>query len=279
MTTQLTNSGWSNGTTGTWSKRSDKVRDRRKGIELASRFRPRTGAGDDLIDGAAVRQSGLSISGSLQTEAGNDRVRGVSQKQAGIYNEGTINTGRENDRIIGRSTNSRGLENQGNIYTGDGNDLITGRSKSQEGITNSGYINMGGGNDTLRGKGVLAGLRNDGYIDMGNGADVVDVLQGGFEGSGYLNMGSGFDKVFGFGPQTIDGGGDRDSLFLKQGTYKITDNVDEWGYTYGKAIKDLSGTSMIVNSFESIGSALSLKEVDLKNGTLLINAMGDVSYL
>ncbi|TVS06682.1 MAG: hypothetical protein EA413_03095 [Cyanobium sp. PLM2.Bin73] len=92
-------------------------------------------------------------------------------------------------------------------------------------------------------------------------------------------MGSGFDKVFGFGPQTIDGGGDRDSLFLKQGTYKITDNVDEWGYTYGKAIKDLSGTSMIVNSFESIGSALSLKEVDLKNGTLLINAMGDVSYL
>jgi hypothetical protein len=279
MTTQLTNTGWFNGTSGTWTRRDDKVRDRRKGIEVSSRFRPRTGAGDDLIDGASVRQSGLSISGSLQTEAGSDRVRGVSQKQAGIYNEGTINTGRENDKIIGRSTDSRGLENQEYISTGDGDDLITGRSKSQEGITNSGSINMGGGNDTLRGEGVVAGLRNDGYIDMGNGSDVVDVRRGGFEGTGYLYMGSGFDKVFGFGPQTIDGGGDRDSLFLNQGKYKIADNTDEWGYTYGKEITDESGTSMIVNSFESIGSADSLKEIDLENGTLLINAMGDVSYL
>lgn len=279
MTTQLTNTGWFNGTTGTWSRRDDRVRDLRKGIELSSRFRPRTGAGDDLIDGAAVRRSGLTIAGSLKTEAGNDRVRGVSQSQAGILNEGTIDTGLENDKILGRSTDSRGLENQGYLYTSGGTDLITGRSSSQEGITNSDYIYMAAGNDIIRGAGVLAGLRNDGYIDMGTGSDVVDVRRGGFEGTGYLYMGSGFDKVFGFGPQTLDGGGDRDSLLLNQGQYKITNNIDEWGNTYGKKITDKSGTSMIVNSFESIGSAVSLKEVSLDNGTLLINAMGDVSYL
>lgn len=279
MTTQLTNTGWFNGTEGTWSKRNDRVRDLRKGIEASSRSKPRTGAGDDLIDGRAVRLSGLRITGNLYTEAGNDKARGVSQEQAGILNEGTINTGGENDRIIGRSTNSRGLENQNYIYTGAGNDLITGRSSGQEGISNSGSINMGGGDDTIRGAGGLAGLRNDGYIYMGTGSDVVDVHRGGFDGTGYIDMGSGFDQVFGFGPQTVEGGGDRDSLFLNQGEYKIADNTDEWGYTYGKTVTDKSGTSMIVSSFESIGSALSLKEVDLKNGTVLINAMGDVSYL
>lgn len=279
MTTQLTNTGWFNGTTGTWSRRDDRVRDLRKGIELSSGFRPRTRAGDDLIDGAAVRRSGLSVSGILYTEAGSDRVRGISEDKAGIVNEGTINTGRENDKLIGRSTDSRGLENQDNIYTGDGNDLITGRSSSQEGITNSDYINMGGGDDTMRGAGVLAGIRNDNYIYMGTGSDVVDARRGGFDGTGYIGMGSGFDKVFGFGPQNLDGGGDRDSLYLNQGTYRIRNNIDEWGNSYGKKITDESGTSMIVNSFESIGSAVSLKEVSLDNGTLLINAMGDVSYL
>lgn len=279
MTTQLTKSGWSNGTKGTWSKRNDRVRDLRKGIELISRVNARTGSGNDLIDGAATRLSGLYIDGSLRTEADNDTLRGISENKSGILNEGFIDSGRENDKIIAKSVNSRGLENQGTLYTGDGLDRITGRSSSQEGITNSGSISMGSGDDTLIGTGVLAGLRNDGYIDMGSGSDVVDVRAGGFAGTGYFYMGSGFDKVFGFGSQTIDGGGDRDSLFLKQGTYKIADNTDEWGYTYGKTIKDESGTSMVTSSFESIGSAFSGEEVDLKNGTLLINAMGEVSYL
>lgn len=279
MTTQLTNTGWFNGTTGTWTKRKDKVRDLQGGITVSSRFKPRTGAGDDLIEGAAVRRSGLRNLGGLYTQSGNDRVRGVSETQSGLYNEGTINAGRGNDKIIGRSADSRGVENQAYIYTGQGNDLINGRSSSQEGISNSGYINMGGGDDTLRGVGTLAGIRNDSYIYMGAGSDVVDARRGGFAGNGYIDMGPGFDRVFGFGPQTIDGGGDRDSLLLNQGKYKIANNTDEWGYTYGKKITDKSGTSMIAISFESIGSAGSLQEVDLKNGTLLINAMGEVSYL
>jgi hypothetical protein len=279
MTIQLTNKGWINGIKGTWSNSDDRVRDLRMGINLSSRFRPRTRAGDDLIDGASLLSSGLNIAGNLETAAGNDRVRGVSQTQAGILNEGTIDCGAENDKIIAWSTESRGLENQGYLYTSSGNDLIIGRSGSQEGITNSGYITMEAGNDTMRAAGITAGLRNDGYIDMGTGSDVVDVRRGGFEGTGNLYMGSGFDKVFGFGPQTIDGAGDRDSLFLNQGTFSITDNTDEWGNSYGKKITDESGTSMIVNSIESIGSAFSLQEVTLDNGTLLINAMGGVSYL
>ena len=279
MTTQLTNEGWSNGTDGRWTTRQDRVRDSEEGIRLSGRFKANTLDGDDIIYGSSEKINGLSISGSLKTGAGNDLVRGVSDQASGLYNENTINTGFENDTIIGSSTNYRGLENQGNISSGDGDDLIVGKSLTQEGITNSGYLDMGSGNDILRGIGVLAALRNDDYISMGKGSDTVDVRRGGLDGNGYLYMGPGFDQLIGFGPQTVDGGGDRDSLFLKQGKYKIADNTDEWGYTYGKTIKDKSGTSMVAISFESIGSILSGEEVNLKNGTLLINAMGEVSYL
>jgi hypothetical protein len=36
---------------------------------------------------------------------------------------------------------------------------------------------------------------------------------------------------------------------------------------------------MVAANFETIGSAVSAQEVQLVNGTLLINAMGDVSDL
>lgn len=279
MAIQLTKTGWSNGKGGTWSKRSDRAKDVRRGIIQSSRVRSSTLAGDDVINGTAKNASGISISGNLNTQAGNDSILGNSTSKAGVYNEGQINTGRENDRIQASSANSRGLENQGDIYTEDGADLITGKSNQEEGISNSGFLSMGGGDDTLRGSGPLAGLRNDGYITMDKGSDTVDVRKGGFSGNGYLNLGPGFDTVIGFGPQTVDGGGDRDSLFLAEGRYTIADNSDPWGNTFGKAITDNGGTTMVAANIESIGSALSREQVTLKNGTLLINAMGEVSYL
>jgi hypothetical protein len=279
MAIQLTNKGWTNGKSKNWSNRNDKVKAKRRGITQSSRVKSFTLAGDDVIDGTAKNISGLSIGGDLKTQAGNDSVIGTSSVQSGLYNEGLIDTGRENDTIKGVSRDSRGLENQGDIYTQDGADLIIGTSERQEGISNSGTISMAGGNDTLRGSGLLAGLRNDGYISMGTGSDRVDVLNGGFSGNGYLDLGPGFDTVIGFGAQTVDGGGDRDTLLLAKGRYTIADNTDPWGNTFGKAITDRSGTTMVAANMETIGSALSGEQVALTNGTLLINAMGEVSYL
>jgi hypothetical protein len=279
MAIQLTKKGWSNSESGTWSKRSDKVKASQRGIIQSSRARSFTLAGDDVINGTAKNVSGINISGSLNTQAGNDAILGNSTSQAGIYNEGWIDTGRENDRIQATSSTSRGLENQGDIYTEDGDDLITGMSDQEEGISNSGFISMGGGNDTLTGSGSIAGLRNDNYISMGKGSDIVNVFNGGFSGDGYLDMGPGFDTVIGFGPQTVDGGGDRDSLLLAKGRYSIAANSDPWGNPFGKAITDKGGTTMVAANIESIGSALSREQVTLTDGTLLINAMGEVSYL
>lgn len=279
MTTQLTQKGWSNGSSGNWTKRADKVKDKRKGILQSSRVTSETRAGDDLILGEASSLSGVNINGNLRTQAGNDNIKGQSTSTSGIYNEGTINTGQENDKIRGISSGSRGLENQGSIFTEDGNDKITGKSNSQEGITNSGYLSMGGGSDTLQASGVLAALRNDSYISMGQGSDLVNCLNGGFSGKGRIDLDTGFDTVIGFGDQEINGGGDRDTLLLKEGRYKISNYTDQWGNTYGKQITNEDNVTMIVDSIESIGSALSKKQVDLDNGTLLINAMGEVSYL
>jgi hypothetical protein len=279
MAIQLTNKGWTNGKSKSWTRRSDNVVAKRRGINQSSRVKSFTLAGDDVIDGAAKNISGLSISGDLKTQAGNDTIMGTSFTQSGLYNERLIDTGRENDTIKGISTDLRGLENQGDIYTQDGDDLITGTSKRQEGISNSGTISMAGGNDTLRGSGLFAGLRNDGYISMGKGSDRVDALNGGFSGSGYLDLGPGFDTVIGFGSQTVDGGGDRDTVLLAKGRYTIADNTDPWGNTFGNVITDRSGTTMVAANIETIGSALSGEQVSLTNGTLLINAMGEVSYL
>lgn len=276
---QLTKKGWTNGKSKNWTERGDKVKTKQRGIIQASRVKSLTKAGDDLINGTAENISGLSIGGDLQTQAGNDSVIGTSSTQSGLYNEGLIDTGLGNDTIKGVSIDSRGLENQGDIYTQDGADLIIGSSELQEGISNSGTINMAGGDDSLSGSGLLAGLRNDGYISMGMGSDRVDVLKGGFSGNGYLDLGPGFDTVIGFGEQRLDGGGDRDALLLAEGRYTIADYTDPWGNTYGKAISDLSGTTMVANNMETIGSALSGEQVALANGTLLINAMGEVSYL
>lgn len=280
MSTNLNNKGWSNGSDGRWSRRGDRVRDLKGGIRLSGRFTAKTKAGDDVINGRNDDVSGVKISGNLKTQAGNDRVRGESDQEAGIYNENTINTGLENDKITGLSTNSRGLENQGNIYTRDGNDIAFGRSRNQEGITNSGYLDMGNGNDLLRGVGKLAGLRNDNYIYMGKGSDTVNVRRGGFDGKeGFLDMGPGFDRVIGFGPQTVDGGGDRDSLFLKEGTYEIKENILEFDYSYGQTITNQSGVSMTTVNFERIGSSRSFAEVNFQTGTLVIGADGSVGYL
>jgi hypothetical protein len=279
MTTQLTNKGWSNGTDGRWTPRRDRVRDSEEGIRLSGRFNAKTLAGDDIINGSSEEISGVRISGSSKTQAGNDLVRGESDQESGLYNEDTINTGLEDDTITGISANSRGLENQGNIYSEGGEDLMLGKSRRQEGITNSGYLDMGSGNDTLRGVGVLAGLRKDNYIYMGKGSDFVNVRRGGFDGKGYLDMGPGFDRLIGFGPQTVDGGGDRDSLFLKEGTYVISDNTDEYNYTNGQSITDQRGVSMTAISFESIGSSSSFEEVKFQTGTLVIGGDGSVAYL
>jgi hypothetical protein len=91
-------------------------------------------------------------------------------------------------------------------------------------------------------------------------------------------MEPGFNTTLGFDEQTVDGGGDPNSLILKQGRYSIKDNTDTWGYTYGKT-NTTKGISMVAANFETIGSAVSAQEVQLVNGTLLINAMGDVSDL
>jgi hypothetical protein len=283
MSTQLTNKGWSNGSKGRWSDRSNRVRDKNEGIRLSGRYTAKTLAGDDIINGANQEFSGLKISGTLKTQSGNDTIRGESELESGLYNENTIRSGLENDTITGISTNSRGLENQGTIDTEDGSDSLFGRSRRQEGVTNSGYLDMGSGNDTLRGVGVLAGLRNDNYIYMGKGSDVVNVRRGGFDGKGYLDLGPGFDRVIGFGPQTVDGGGDRDSLLLKEGTYTIADtiaeNQDEFGFSSGQTITNQGGIAMGTVNFESIGSSRSGAEVKFQTGILVISAEGDVAYL
>jgi len=279
MTTQLTKKDWRNGAKGIWSKRPNKAKDKQGGIFQTSRTTSNTLAGDDAVLGSSTSTIGTSINGTLKTQAGSDKIKGKSNTEQGIYCEGSINTGLDNDSITGISTDSRGLENQGYIYTEDGNDKITGKSKSQEGLTNSSYIDMGEGSDALKAAGALSALRNDGYINMGSGSDLVNCLKGGFSGDGEIDMGTGFDTVIGFGAQKIYGGGDRDTLLLDAGRYRITNYTDEWGYSHGKKITNENNVAMIVDSFETIGSAASKQQLDLSNGTLLINAMGEATYL
>jgi hypothetical protein len=175
---QLTNKGWQGSSSGRWSRRADRVVDRKGGIVLDSRTRASSLGGSDKIIGFFRQGIGIQITGSLTMGLGDDVLFGSSRKGDGISNEGSIDMGLSDDIIIG-SGKLEGIRNDGAILTGDGNDQV---DASVGGLGGSGYIHLGSGNDTLRGFGsheIIGGTGRDQALLL-EGTYTIRADRGGF---------------------------------------------------------------------------------------------------
>ena len=242
VATNLTETGWENGSIGTWTNRKDLVKDLLEGIIVAEGVTANTRRGNDTIRGTVkvagneTGKEGIDNNGTIITGPGKDTIRGTFKVAGngiandGIDNEGTnaiIDTGKGHDRIIGtvkvagNGIANEGLDNDGKIDTGAGHDRIRGTFKvagnatDNDGIDNNGTIIMGRGKDTIKGNvSVLGegdlnnGIRNtsNSIIDTGYGNDTIH---------GKVAVGSGHDNFGIFNEGTIDTGKGHDRVTAK----------------------------------------------------------------
>lgn len=146
--TKLTPEGWSGASEGVWSKRANRVIDRRGGISAV---------GDELIDALA----------------GNDVITGEQVKGPGVVvprkpRRGNLQLGGDDDILTGRSRRGIGIDNGGFIFMGDGADRVEGAG-GDAGIRNRGFIFTQGGADVVDGG--RGGIRGRGFVDLGAGKD------------------------------------------------------------------------------------------------------------
>lgn len=180
---RLTDKGWTGSSSGKWSPRADRVRDRFGGILVARRRAANSRTGTDIVTGATNRGVGIQVNGSLWMGAGDDI-------------------------LLGRSRWSDGISTQGNL--------------SRDLANAKGSLSMGLGNDLIIGSGRNEGIRNEIVIDLGDGNDEVDASRGGLGGGGIIRFGTGNDTLRGFGRHEAWGDTGRDVVLLPEGTYSVS---------------------------------------------------------
>ena len=242
VATNLTETGWENGSMGTWTNSKDIVKDLLEGIIVAEGVTANTLRGNDRIrgtvkvDGNGTAKNGIDNDGKIDTGKGHDRLKGTVKVDGngtandGIDNHGKIETGKGHDQIKGivkvkgAGDENSGINNHGKITMGRGKDtikgnvLVLGEGDFNSGIRNTwnGFIDTGKGHDTIHGKVAVGsgddnfGILNEGTIETSKGHDRV-IATGpdpfsGFGGGGHIYLGDGNDRITGFGHQTVDGG-------------------------------------------------------------------------
>jgi hypothetical protein len=274
------------------------------GISISTYGEIKSGLGNDTIEGTGAY--GINIFGKLESGDGNDLINGTATGDFyGVYNDGTLNTGEGDDEIHGLSQ-SYGIFNAKtktiNMSKADlklpkiqkipkdpkdptDDDLLTGAGAI--GINNAGSIQTGVGKDTIIGistgggyYGNGKGIQNTGTIDTGDGNDTVDALIGGFSGDGTTKLGAGDDILKGFGVGKFDGGtGKKDKALFNAGVYKIK-KIVATEFQVSSGISSGSGGTFTLTDFEQVGGALLPNAtIGIKEGLLIVNRLGNVSFL